>query len=300
MAELESRRDGGDYTAEAAIVDLRKQQTAATKELVDRTAELQNAEDDLAGKTEALHNAETMRNGTLGEMARLTVEAWGAANEATNDVNVTLSETLTAGLDAASQGFATFFKDIVTGSKSAGEAFQDLAVTILDAMLDVIVSELAKQFLQLIIGSFGGGGVIPGGEVPGASSGGGGGGGLIQGGFVRAAQGRKTRRGVRTRDSVPILAQPGEAIIRSSAVQMIGEEGIEELNALGNRRVSRASRDMPAPPAPGPNSETNVYVVSKDRVPTLGPNDVLAVVGDDIERGGSIKQLIKRVQTGGM
>jgi len=42
-------------------------------------------------------------------------------------------------------------------------------------------------------------------------------------------------------------------------------------------------------------SPLNLWVVSPDQVPPPGPNDFIAAVGDDIQRGGSIKQLIRAV-----
>ena len=292
MQALEARQAGGDYTVETQISELRKEQATATDDLTKKTEALDAANAELAATTNALANAEKLRNGTLGEAAQLTVDAWLEANKSTQTINETLSETLTAGLDAARSGFGSFFRDIATGAKSAGEAFQDLATTILDAMLQVVVSELATQFLELIIGSFSSGGIVPGAPktlTPVKK--------YVQGGFIRAAQGFS--RPISTRDSVPILAQPGEAIIRSSAVSMIGEEGIRQMNALGNRKVSGAAAGLPPPPPPREKDEVNVWVVSKDRVPTLGPNDVLAIVNENIANGGSIKQQIKRVQVGG-
>ena len=293
MAALEARRSEGDFTVETQITELRKQQADATENLTTKTEALDAAKAQLTATELALAQAEIMRNGSLADAAQLTVDAWMQANAANESINETLSETITAGLNAASSGFASFFKDVATGAKSAGEAFQDLAMTILDAMLDVIASELAKQFLELIIGSFSGGGIIPSQGGASASRGPG----AMQGTIVRAAQGFTPP--IATRDSVLIRAQPGEAILRSSAVSMIGEEGIRQMNALGNRKISRAAQGvrMPEPQRMQP-SETNVYVVSKDRVPTLGPKDVIATISDNIETGGSIKQLIKRVQSG--
>lgn len=43
----------------------------------------------------------------------------------------------------------------------------------------------------------------------------------------------------------------------------------------------------------------NVWVVTPDQQPQVGPNDIVAVVSDNIARGGSIKKLIKQVQIGG-
>ena len=44
---------------------------------------------------------------------------------------------------------------------------------------------------------------------------------------------------------------------------------------------------------------TNVYVVSKDNVPSsVSQNDIIVAVEDNIARNGSVKKLIKQVANG--
>ena len=48
-----------------------------------------------------------------------------------------------------------------------------------------------------------------------------------------------------------------------------------------------------------PPSLTNVYVVSKDNVPSsVSQNDIIVAVEDNIARNGSVKKLIKQVANG--
>jgi hypothetical protein len=112
-------------------------------------------------------------------------------------------------------------------------------------------------------------------------------------GLIRAAAGASP-----TRDSVRLLARPGEAVLRNSAVDMIGEDTVNMLNAMGNSKRSPG----PPPPAPEPRKPdmVNVYVVQKDSVPPLGAKDVVAMVGEDIQKGGQTKRLIKAVAMGQM
>lgn len=103
-----------------------------------------------------------------------------------------------------------------------------------------------------------------------------------------------------TRDSVPILAAPGEFIMRQSAVDLIGADTLSNLNAQGNRRVSQSapananqSNDNKTP------NVTNVWIVTPDQQPAgLGANDVLAIISKDVMQGGSTKKLIKSVVSG--
>ena len=79
--------------------------------------------------------------------------------------------------------------------------------------------------------------------------------------------------------------------MQKSAVDLTGRDVMESINK-GN---------IPVAPIPvgvggeGDGGVVNVWVVSPDQQPTMGPRDVLATVGDNIAAGGSIKQLIKTV-----
>lgn len=215
-----------------------------------------------------------------------------AAKEATSFAS-TFRDTILSALDATNKGFQKFFYDISTGTKSVGEGFRDLAVTILDSMLQVVTSKIAEQFLSLVLdlafAAFGsaapkGVGKTKIGFTP-----------KWEGGFIQAFGGR----GITTRDTVPVLAADGEFILRQSAVKAIGQDKLEEMNALGNRTISKSSKEMkPFEINMPPPSTTNVWVVSEDQMPPLGPNDVIATIVNDGRRGGAVKQLIKQVVAG--
>jgi lambda family phage tail tape measure protein len=214
-------------------------------------------------------------------------------------------------LNQSTNAFAKFFDDILTGSKSAGEAIKDFARSFLQAMLQILEQQAALAVVKSIIGAFGGGG-----------SGVGGGAGMtggfdsagtafaIQGGVVSAGGtitrggsmrryigGGKVQGPINTRDSVHALLQPGEVVMNTSAVDSVGEDFLNGLNAQGNRVVSKST---PAPQAKREKQpdHVNVWVVAPDQKPQLGPRDVLATISDDIIRGGSTKQLIKQVAMG--
>lgn len=105
---------------------------------------------------------------------------------------------------------------------------------------------------------------------------------------------------VPTRDSVPIMAAPGEFVMRQSAVDLIGADTLSNLNAMGNSYASRSGSSVSAA-SQGSKREpdsVHVYVTAPDQKPTLGPKDVITTIGDDILRGGQTKQLIKSVVMG--
>lgn len=78
-------------------------------------------------------------------------------------------------------------------------------------------------------------------------------------------------------NEVPIVGLRGE--------EMLTEDDPRHRNNLGKGAAG--------------GSMVNVWVVTPDQQPSVGPNDIVAVVSDNISRGGSIKKLIKQVQIGG-
>lgn len=85
--------------------------------------------------------------------------------------------------------------------------------------------------------------------------------------------------------------------LKSNEVPFVGLKGEEVITEDDPRHVDNLS----ASTAGGGKGmrDLNVWVVTPDQKPTFGPNDVVAVIADNIERRGSIRQLIKRVQLGG-
>lgn len=204
-------------------------------------------------------------------------------------------------LNGMTTGFSTLFKDLVSGTMTAEEAFKKFALSVIQMFIEMIAQALAYQ----IVSSFMGGG----------KGGGGGGGdfmgnmlmglfgspGMALGGGVRgAATGEMISGGIPNRDSVLRKVMPGEFIMRQSAVKAIGEDKLTGLNNLGNRKLSQSgitplsNQDQAAG-----GGVVNVWVVSPDEQPQqMGPNDVIATVANNIQRRGSLKQLIKQVQMG--
>jgi hypothetical protein len=205
-------------------------------------------------------------------------------------------DTMLASVGAASEGFKKFFYDVATGASSVSDAFGEMAYSILDSMLQVLTSKISEQLMSMLLNfalaAFGPQkAAIPmsatatfwqGGQIPGISN---------------AFQGKA----MTTRDNVLINAAPGEYLLRQSAVNAIGKDNLDQINAMGNRTVSKSAAQMPpmmvAPPA---QNTTNVWLVDEQQAPPLGPNDVIAIITRDGMTGGSIKKLIKSVTTGGM
>lgn len=195
--------------------------------------------------------------------------------------------------DATSELGDAFF-DIATGAKSVGEAFGDMAKSILKAILKILAEQAAIFAVKALLSVFG---------VPMTPSGGGGfgfktGGVIGQGGiFIRRARGGTIPNvGISGRDYTPVLAEAGEFMMRKSAVDSIGKDKLYAMNAMGNRALEENRLTQVAIPENlGGNKEVNVYVVSPEEKPQLGPDDIIHVIGEDLVTGGKTKQLIKHV-----
>ena len=100
-----------------------------------------------------------------------------------NEMNIKGITEQTKGLkgilaDTAKTGFGQFFKDLITGSKSAGDAFKSFAESMLAKMADMAMNMMMSNLFGGGGGGGKGGGGI-GGLISGIFGGGGGGGGLM-------------------------------------------------------------------------------------------------------------------------
>ena len=127
--------------------------------------------------------------------------------------------------------FESFFKNVLTGQKSFGDAFMDLLNGLLDSIVksiaETMAAQVVNQFLSWIL-PMGGGNMVNtpiGGHnvafprVPGKAG----------GGFI-------TGPGTATSDSIPAMLSDGEYVINADAVRKIG---VPTLNAINTGAVSR-------------------------------------------------------------
>lgn len=241
-------------------------------------------------------------------------EVWGKYQDTVGKMDVvkTVSEGLSGVLGSVTGSLGNAFSAIVTGTKSVKGAFQDMAAGIIKAMIDILSQALAMQAVKSLIGLTGlGGGAgtaaagssfidMIGQALPFALASGGA---IIPGGVQRSprmmAEGGNVTGGVANKDSVPTMLMPGEFVMKKSAVEAVGTDYLHSLNSAVDSVVSSSQAKAPAAEKQGAPTEVNVWVVTEDQKPAgLGPNDIVTVVSDNIERGGSIKKLIKRISTG--
>lgn len=293
----------------------RERATAGTDE---ERAGLDGALIDAAANTEAmainLERARLAFQGLAGEAPAFTsmTEAWNGALTVFADqagINRGMFEDLSDGLlnsmNTAKAGFKTLVVDVLSGSKSMGDAFKDFTMSILESLLDLAAEMLAKQVIMWVLQMMGVGGP---GNLGGSFSGvkGTGAGGVTvtgvkgawHGGPIRMAGGGRVPGTDSSRDSKLILGMPGEVMMSKSAVDMVGEDNLLALNARANSRMS----GMPTvAQAMGPAREpdtVNVWVVSPEQKPGVGKRDIVAAITEDMMTGGKTKQLVKAIAVG--
>lgn len=196
--------------------------------------------------------------------------------------------------------FGNTFADIVTGAADGEDAIRALGASILTEMANIATRALANQMISSI---FSGLGLMTGG-TGGMGSLFGGGGAMFTGGPVIAGSyktGGLITSGMATRDSTYAKVSRGEFVLRKAAVDAIGLETVKALNSADPSSVS--DKEMMTNSAANATAATNsqdsgtvnVYVVSEKQLPQMGPNDVKAVIGDDIARDGELASLIASV-----
>lgn len=114
---------------------------------------------------------------------------------------------------------------------------------------------------------------------------------MSQGGQVR---GKNTATNV---DSVPTVLADGEYVMPSHVVDTLGLGYMERMRSDPSSVLNESIKiESKQEAKKSPPSLTNVYVVSKDNVPSsVSQNDIIVAVEDNIARNGSMKKLIKQV-----
>jgi TP901 family phage tail tape measure protein len=212
------------------------------------------------------------------------------------DVVKTVGDGFLGVMQSATGAMATFFTTLVSRTATAKEAFRQFAVSVIKSMMDVLAQALAMQAVKAILGAFVGGGTStststyslpPMGASPGP------------GALIRAAKGGPVKGGIPGKDSVGILAMPGEFVLRKSAADAVGEDFLNSLNHETKATVSSSAGPTSSLKSREPDT-TNIWIVAPEAKPTMGPKDVVMVITDDMLKGGVTKKLIQQIQTGAM
>lgn len=285
-------------------LEMRDEVIGRISEKVRRTAEEEKRLNELLDERRTLNEyieqqeSEILRvKGLQGQIQmdlNQSIKDWADTNL---DINQAAENGLSNTLNAMKSGFAELFIDLTSGAKSAGQAFLDFGVSVVQAMQQAIAEMLAVYAMQQLIGM----------AFPGAGAGDGSLGGTAMKFFGMKNGGRVKRKasggrvhGTAARDSVPHLLMPDEYVLRSSAARAIGYDELDNLNAMGNRSLPESAKaDRPGKDKPSVGKDINIYLLDeRSSDGGLGPDDIVAVISDDMSRGGTTKRLIKSIQSG--
>lgn len=317
--------------SEGELVRRSEEATRATEQLQESRDALEKVDKKVfeqEQKLAELRNTLTARTGeaeaasrSLSQQFRQTIKDFREQNSASNSLADIVGNGLPKVFNKAQSSFSTFITDMVNGTNSIGDAFKNMAKSILKSLQQVIVKALVTRAVTAALGAIGGSpsgsGLNAAGGPGGEGSIAGGGGGLLSGigdlfndggripqknsGGIIPRKRAKSGRFNPNRDSVPVLARPGEFVLRNSAVDAIGRDNLERINRQGNTKVSESTQKVPQVPAQNDKKEDetlNIFVVNSDERPIPGEKDIVASVSKDMAKGGKTKELVKQVQRG--
>lgn len=321
-AELKVAQDESKkLTAELKALRGQKQTAQAT------SASLQGTKAEITAKIPVEFTFEK-----LSETLSNAVEGWKDA-AGNLDVVSTIAKGMEGVFTTATNSIASGLKSIVDNTKSVKEGFKSMALGIVNAMLDISTQVVAMQSMKYLFGDLMGGGGGAGGGGGGFGAGAAAGGssllgsffdssagssewisslfslGVASGGLIKKngiervqhfAGGGSVRGGKAGRDSVPAMLMPGEFVVNTKAVDAVGTDFLHGINAQANNVAASNNSATRASSDPQQSGVVNVWVVSPDQKPQMGPRDIEASIADNINRNGSIKQLIKSVQMGAL
>lgn len=223
----------------------------------------------------------------------------------------TFGDGLYDAFDTGRSALAQLVRDVATGSKSMKASIKDFSLSVLDSLMDMAAKMAANQLIGMLLnlaGSFLGGRALTASantlaannasfQAAGINGPTYGTLGMKMGGQIPYRMAAGGRNPAPFRDNVLINAMPGEFLLRQSAVDMIGVDTLNQLNAAGNSKISRMPTIAQAMPQREPD-EVNVWVVPPESKPPIGKKDIVAAISEDIQTGGITKKLIKNVQVG--
>lgn len=267
-----------------------------TEETVQKLNEAKMKQIELARTLKIINGEEALSLTTYREEAQNGLDNYIREANARSNIMATLGTDLHNVFTNAENAFSSFMQATTDGSTRIKDAFNDMAISILKSIQKIAMDKMAAGLFSMFAGAVKG--LIDPAAAAAGSAPTGGAISLPSLSFKPMKRGGPV--GIANRDSVPILGEPGEFMLRKSAVDMIGIDNLNRINALGNKKISESSRNFSGGSASGSTSPvvTNVYVMSPEAQPQLTERDVIVALTDDMQRNGQSIKLIKQIITG--
>ena len=215
---------------------------------------------------------------------------YGVREQGLDTLGGSMAYLSTQAIDSFDSSMTTMFQNIADGSQRAGDAFKDFGKSVIKTLRDVAIQMAVKQGLNLLFSAFGGGsGAVDAQGNPVDIS-------FATGGLINGP--------VKNRDSVPTMLMPGEYVLKKSAVDTIGRDYLDNLNANASATMEAAdqyissSRSDTVKDNTGAGGTVNVYVVGQEQQQSMTPNDVIVTISQDMLKGGQTKKLVKSIAMG--
>jgi TP901 family phage tail tape measure protein len=239
--------------------------------------------------TEFILEAEDKIGIALGKQGKLYLNLNSLMKEFTEknlNINVALKSGVTGVLGEWKTAFKELFSSIDEGGKSGKEMLRDFAVSGIKSLEGLVTELLSVYAMKSGLGMLGGsvGGTNMASQMMSMI-------GMNEGGRVG---------GTIARDSVPRALMPDEYVVSAPASRAMGYDKLDEINRTG--QLSSAAPQMMGAAArkpEKPKQPLNIWIAPPDARPIPGPNDIIAVISDDMARGGVTKRLVKTIQHGG-
>lgn len=188
----------GEFQQRGRLVEVYRETAAELDRLIPRLQALAAAHPELPEIAQAVAEAQVQLTELRGVSNQTALEVGNALQSSTADL----------------------FVDLVDGAKSAGDAFEDFAHRVLDAIKRI----LAEKFAEALFGNLAGGGK--------AGNSGGGILGFLGGLFGFARGGYVEGPGTATSDSIPARLSAGEYVLSARAVSRLGVAALDAMNGL--------------------------------------------------------------------
>lgn len=285
----DTKKKLSDVDAKIASMQGRVNGSQMSEEDLEQLNDLLKAREGLAkaaAEAEAMLTQEMIKQGDYWGAAKNITLTWAKENL---DVTKTFTEGVQGVLSSLTSGFAQLFTDLSNKPREAKEAFRTFAISVIQSMQQMIAKMLAVYAMQKLIGWATGTGAVAADSFS---------------GIARTAVGLPLG-GSGSKMAVPSVdtsrlnsVAADETMQQRSVASMVGTDAMGDMVSMGNKVMARGNHAGVAKQEKGPLGMTNVYVVPPEQRPVPGPHDIIAVINDDIARGGSTKKLIKSVAMG--
>lgn len=289
-----SRFEADGITETAAY----QQTTAAIEAQVIALQNLRNEKAALdAGLQAAAQIPQTLATGLLNAM-----EAYKTANGLGRTFSQELILNMGGAIEAVNDNLVNMFQSIMDGSQTALQAFGNFAKGIMQYITQLVAKIIASKIIELLISVVGNAlapkvanfnVALPGpsvttpvAQLPGAFTGG------AADDMIYRAGGGEVSNGSSASDSVRAKLAKGEWVIQKKAVDSVGNDFMARFNQHGAKALD-ALNSVPSIDMKN-HTETNVYVIPPEQRPSLGKDDVLVILQDEMMHGET-KKLVQHI-----